>query len=292
MRVSEQLDHHGVEPNPLPAATAASSTSFADNANVRRLTYEWRLRDGTSLPNHALLAAPCRSWQARIVLEHRNPSFSRFVQIRHAILTISYRVASFVQSQLIGEIEKPSQDFVQRDSRRRTLDENDEASLLKDIVATIITDKQGRARIDPSEVASEAMVILDPEGKSPQLVRHACELQLRRTATRMMDEEDEASRLMDIVAKIIVGEQDRTRVNPSEVASEAMVILDPEGKPPQLIRQACELQLLKTAERMLGQSDDEDESDDIARPRPNSYSTRSDNRQEPGIQHRAAQARK
>ena len=144
------------------------------------------------------------------------------------------------------------------------MDENDEASLLKDIVATIIADKQGRARIDPSEVASEAMVILDPEGKSPQLVRHACELQLRKTATRMMDEEDEASRLKDVVAKIIVGRQDRTRINPSEVASEAMVILDPEGKSPQLVRQACELQLLKTAERMLGQSDDEDESDDVA----------------------------
>ena len=79
-----------------------------------------------------------------------------------------------------------------------------------------------------------------------------------------MDEDDETSRLKDIVAKIIAGKQGKTHIDPSDVASEAMVILDPERKSPELVRHACELQLLKTAGRMLGQSDDEDESDDEA----------------------------
>jgi len=61
-------------------------------------------------------------------------------------------------------------------------------------LATIIGDKHGETLIDPREVASEAIKTLDPERKSPELVRHGCEVQLLKIARRMLGQSGDFAR--------------------------------------------------------------------------------------------------
>lgn len=57
-----------------------------------------------------------------------------------------------------------------------------EESQLAEIVARIIDIRRGQVRINPSWIATEALKEIDPAGRSVDLVRLGCHLQLRQIA--------------------------------------------------------------------------------------------------------------
>ena len=76
-----------------------------------------------------------------------------------------------------------------------------EAKELTAIILKLIDERRTERRISPSWVATEAMVIIDPDRVSPQLVRLGCHLELRQIARSVLrtrfaeaDEDEEASK--------------------------------------------------------------------------------------------------
>jgi hypothetical protein len=64
----------------------------------------------------------------------------------------------------------------------------EETSQLVAILSRIVDTRRGERTINPSWVATEALIEIDPDGKSPPLVRVGCHLELRQLARGLLRE--------------------------------------------------------------------------------------------------------
>jgi hypothetical protein len=106
----------------IPSSRAASSTSFADSAEVRWPINARMASSRRSATSHSRsFRAPLSfiSYQVRIFRERWETAFSRFVQICCPALMNSYTFSILVQLQPIEKTKNPSHGFVQRDNWMR-----------------------------------------------------------------------------------------------------------------------------------------------------------------------------
>ena len=73
----------------------------------------------------------------------------------------------------------------------------EETSQLVAILSRIVDTRRGERAINPSWVATEALIEIDPEAKSPLLVRVACHLELRQLARGLLREVFERGESVD-----------------------------------------------------------------------------------------------